>query len=334
MSAHRHLNLHLFRLKPLQDWNIPREGLFFLFPRAGAGEYVCDSSRYAIQIECGDVLVLQNGSGGKVCAGLEAELTFYAFSIGIEHLFPSFVAEEIALVQPLLDELKTARLHPAVSSAAAGWHQLVLEIPRGSDLEHRTQLLRVAGAILSEEFKKLRPPLSLQGRVDAHITRLFEQLSVDQILNLSVEEMARRFGCSQRQLNRLFNEHFGLSVGMLRMEMRLLKAVPLLRNPELKIIQVAKQCGFNHSGLFHACFKRRFGLSPGQWRRNVADDEEPGRALTVGRPSCRMREFGLCPLDEPLREFTEAGPACGSSAAVSLESVPARLESQRVQAPA
>jgi AraC-like DNA-binding protein len=53
----------------------------------------------------------------------------------------------------------------------------------------------------------------------------------------------------------------------LRTEMRLLKAVSLLRNPATKIIYVARESGFNHLGLFHHCFKKRFGSSPGQWRK-------------------------------------------------------------------
>jgi hypothetical protein len=68
-------------------------------------------------------------------------------------------------------------------------------------------------------------------------------------------------------LNRLFHEFFGFSVAALRMEMRLLKAVSLLRDPNIKVINVAEQCGFNHLGLFNTCFKRRFGQTPGQWRK-------------------------------------------------------------------
>jgi AraC-like DNA-binding protein len=86
-------------------------------------------------------------------------------------------------------------------------------------------------------------------------------------LTLSVGDLAGKFSCSRRHLNRLFHLHFGFSVAALRMEMRLLKAVSLLRNPSLKVISVAQQCGFNHLGLFNTCFKRRFGSSPGQWRK-------------------------------------------------------------------
>jgi len=98
--------------------------------------------------------------------------------------------------------------------------------------------------------------------------QVFEKLSSAELLNLSVDDLAVRFSCSRRHLNRLFHQHFGLSITSLRMEIRLLKAVSLLRNPQAKVINVAEQCGFNHLGLFNTCFKRRFGVSPGQWRKS------------------------------------------------------------------
>jgi transcriptional regulator GlxA family with amidase domain len=57
------------------------------------------------------------------------------------------------------------------------------------------------------------------------------------------------------------------------MEMRLMKALALLRDPESRIYNVAKQCGFSHMGLFHACFKKRFGKTPGECRTAAAHPE-------------------------------------------------------------
>ena len=128
-----------------------------------------------------------------------------------------------------------------------------------------------------------------------HMVQVFEQMSGSDMLNLSVTELAEKFGCSTRHLNRLFHEHFGLSVAALRMEMRLLTAVSLLRDPDAKVTNVAAQCGFNHLGLFSTCFKRRFRLAPGEWRRTCADLCEPTEKLLAGDPNCRLQLIGLCP---------------------------------------
>jgi AraC-like DNA-binding protein len=126
--------------------------------------------------------------------------------------------------------------------------------------------------------------------------RTFEKLSAAELINLSVDDLAARFSCSRRHLNRLFHQHFGVSVTALRMEMRLLKAVSLLRDADIKIINVADQCGFNHLGLFNTCFKRRFGMSPGRWRKSNIQAEGASTHKLQNKPVCPLLAKGSCPL--------------------------------------
>jgi AraC-like DNA-binding protein len=132
--------------------------------------------------------------------------------------------------------------------------------------------------------------------VEAHLVQVFEQLTAEELLSISVGEMAARFNCSRRHLNRLFHQYFGFSVAALRMEMRLLKAVSILRDANAKIINVAEQCGFNHLGLFNTCFKRRFGASPGQWRKlALRGDTQVNPASSEAEAICPLQSKGLCP---------------------------------------
>ena len=144
--------------------------------------------------------------------------------------------------------------------------------------------------------------------------QVFEKLSAVEFLNFSVGELAERFGCSRRHLNRLFHHYFGVSVAALRMEMRLLKAVSLLRNPEAKIIHVAEACGFNQQGLFNICFKRRFGASPGQWRRLNLQAESLPAHLDTDAVACPLRSNGLCPWSRNSCVDDNAAPASVSPA--------------------
>ena len=126
-------------------------------------------------------------------------------------------------------------------------------------------------------------------RSDERVAQIFETLSADELVNLSVSELAEKFGCGRRHLNRLFHQNFGLSVAALKMEMRLVRAAACLRNEYAKVISVAEQCGFHHLGLFNTCFKRRFGTSPGQWRKLGAEPlpvktGDPGVTVTFNRP--------------------------------------------------
>ena len=60
------LALRLNLLKSPEEWAPKREGLSFLFPNGGAGEYV--SGRVAKRLSPGDVLVLNGRRAGKVRA--------------------------------------------------------------------------------------------------------------------------------------------------------------------------------------------------------------------------------------------------------------------------
>src|ERR1035438_1670233 len=298
MFAQDYLTLRLVRLKPPEEWINKQDGLSFVFPKGGVGKCLCGPLNQ--RLAPGDVLVLDSAVGGKLCAPDRGEMVFACFSVCSEHLFPLFASNEICLLQGVTNDFKRAKLYPASSPLAVECHRLLGEVPPQFNLDHRSQLLRVAAAILTVEFKNAHSQRVGFIRPEDHMIQVFEKLSSADLVGLSVPELAGRFGCSRRHLNRLFHQHFGVSVAALRMEMRLLKAVALLRNPDAKVINVAEECGFNHLGLFNTCFKRRFGTSPGQWRKKGVPNAVPPAGLGGTAPNCPLRVSGLCPwTDQP-----------------------------------
>jgi AraC-like DNA-binding protein len=293
MLAEDYLTLRLVRLKPSEEWIINQGGLCFVFSKGGAGKCVCGPLNQ--RLVPGDVLVLDGAAGGKLYAPDRGELVFACFSVRPEHLFPLFASNEICLLQGITDDFKRAKLYPASSPLAGECHRLLGEVPPQFNLDHRSQLLRVAAAILTVEFKNAHSQRVGFVRSEDHMIQVFEKLSATELVGLSVPELAGKFGCSRRHLNRLFHQHFGISVAALRMEMRLLKAVALLRDPDAKVIGVADECGFNHLGLFNICFRRRFGTSPGQWRKKADPKEIRPAGRPGATPNCPLRVNGLCP---------------------------------------
>ena len=292
MLAQDHLTLKLIRLKPPEEGIHPAEGLFLIFPKGGAAQFVSGAVKY--RLAPGDVLVLNGAAGGKLCVLKGAEMLFWCFSLCFEHVCPLFATHEIRLLQTVIDDFKAPKLYPASSAVAATCHRLLADVPPEVDLNHRSQLLRVFAAILTVEFKNGHGQPGGFIRVEEHMVQVFEKLSADDLLTLSVGELAGKFNCSRRHLSRLFHQHFGFSVAALRMEMRLLKALSLLQDPDAKVIHVAERCGFNHLGLFNTCFKRRFGASPGQWRKMPERVESQLHGLLEGNVTCPLRAYGLC----------------------------------------
>ncbi len=293
MLAQDYLTLRLVRLKAPEEWLNQQDGLCFVFPQGGAGKCLCGPLNQ--RLAPGDVLVLDGAVGGKLSATDHGEMVFACFCASLENLLPLFASHEICLLQGVTDDFKRAKLYPASSPLAIECHRLLGEVPPQFNLDHRSQLLRVAAAVLTVEFKNAHTQRVGFIRPEDHMIQVFEKLSAADLVGLSVPELAGKFGVSRRHLNRLFHQHFGVSVAALRMEMRLLRAVALLRDPDAKVINVAEQCGFNHLGLFNICFKRRFGTSPGQWRKKAVPSE--GRPTGIGgaAPDCPLRLNGLCP---------------------------------------
>jgi AraC-like DNA-binding protein len=295
MFSQEHLTLRLVRLKPSEKWIHRANGLSFVFPKGGSGKYV--STAVTQRLVPGDVLVLNGtpeGEGG-LCADERGEMIFWFFAVNFEHLFPLFAGNEICLLQNVTEGFKGTKLYGASSPLAGECHKLLAEVPPQFNLDHRSQLLRVVAAILSVEFSTAQPDRVGFVRAEEHMIQVFEKLPANELLSLSVGELAVRFGCSKRHLNRLFHQHFGFSVAAMRMEMRLLKAASLLRDPDTKVINVADQCGFNHLGLFNTCFKRRFSATPGQWRKMSSQAEYQFVPLVNNNSVCPLRSNGSCP---------------------------------------
>ena len=328
MISQEHLALRLVRLKSSEKWIHKANGLSFVFPNGGTGKYV--SQGVTQRLLPGDVLVLNGTPAGEgaLCANESSELVFWFFAVNLEHLFPLFASNEICLLQNVTEGFKGTKVYGASTPLAGECHRLLAAVPPQFNLDHRSQLLRVAAAILSVEFKSAQH--SRVGFVggEEHMVQVFEKLSANELLSSSVGELAARFGCSRRHLNRLFHQHFGLSVAAMKMEMRLLKAVSLLRDPNTKVINVAEQSGFNHLGLFNTCFKRRFGASPGRWRKISAQaGGQPVRPLDDSL-GCPLRSNGWCPWvgksddRQPAEGEASETPKAGSASLVMGPPIP------------
>jgi AraC-like DNA-binding protein len=287
--------LGLVRLKTPEIMERSAEGLVFLFAKGGVGKF--SSKMASHRLLPGDILVFEGAAGAKleVFDG-KGEFLFWTFSVSFENLLPLFNSGEISLLHNITEGFKATKIYAASSPMATECQRLLGVVPPQFNLDHRGQLIRIAATILSAEFKEGQSQRSGYVRTEDHMVQVFERLSASELINLSVGELADKFSCSRRHLNRLFHQHFGVSVAALRMEMRLLKAISLLRDPDIKIINVAEQCGFNHLGLFNTCFKRRFGNSPGQWHKAPAQDGAVPAKKAEKKPICPLHTTGLCPL--------------------------------------
>lgn len=83
---------------------------------------------------------------------------------------------------------------------------------------------------------------------------------------ISMAEVSRRVSVSARQLQRIFAERSGMGFRSYLTEVRMSAAAELLTASDTAIKEVAGQVGYRDASQFTKAFKRRYGVSPTQWR--------------------------------------------------------------------
>ena len=317
MSSQDYLELRTVHLKSPEEWRAEGGNLSFVFQMSGTGRYI--SGPNTRKLVPGDVMVFNNSFKGVLGSADGEDIEFKSFSVCFEHLFPMFFIKEISAIEQIADGFKATKLYSATIQIAKRANALLSEVNPECNLEHRAQLLRIVAVIMQGEFNSFQSQRAGLTPVEPHMIVVFERLSVTELLDLSVDDLAAKFSCSRRHISRLFHMHFGLSIAALRMELRLLKALSLLRDPNAKIINVAEQSGFVHLGLFNTLFKRRFDVTPGQWRKNAEEKELAHEPPAPAGATCGLRVTGLCPwTGQPSKVTRSATSKAGAGSCPSI----------------
>jgi AraC family transcriptional regulator len=126
---------------------------------------------------------------------------------------------------------------------------------------------------------------------------------------LTLERIAGRAGLSPYHFSRLFTARMGRSVMAHVRGRRLVRAARrLCSEPELKLVELSFDCGFESQEAFTRAFKRVFGVSPGRFRSGFAvepiEGQYPMNAPTMpSAPVIQLPELVTKP------SFRVAGPA-------------------------
>lgn len=88
---------------------------------------------------------------------------------------------------------------------------------------------------------------------------------------LSRDMVARFFQRHPNHFSRLFHSHAKCNFRTYINELRLQRSLVLLREMRHNVTDVAALCGFTHLQYFIHCFHKRFGFSPGQYRKRYED---------------------------------------------------------------
>ncbi|WP_320036089.1 AraC family transcriptional regulator [Halarcobacter sp.] len=87
--------------------------------------------------------------------------------------------------------------------------------------------------------------------------------------NLDLDELSIVFDISKFHMLRVFKKEFGQNIYEIIKTIRIQKAsILLLTNKNSTITSIAQMCGYSSHGAFNRVFKKRFNMSPKEWRNN------------------------------------------------------------------
>ena len=83
----------------------------------------------------------------------------------------------------------------------------------------------------------------------------------------SIVELAKMVGLNRRKLTEGFKKVFGETVAGYALELRMRRGYQLLKERQLSVTEISERCGYEHPNSFNLAFRRRFGCSPSQVRK-------------------------------------------------------------------
>jgi AraC family transcriptional regulator len=99
------------------------------------------------------------------------------------------------------------------------------------------------------------------------LRRAYEFIELNLRADPSISEVADQCGLSGGYFSRAFKRETGFSPHQWLMKRRVERAKNLLREPDLRLAEIAQTCGFADQSHFARVFLKREGCSPGRWRR-------------------------------------------------------------------
>ncbi|MBR5507961.1 MAG: helix-turn-helix domain-containing protein [Clostridia bacterium] len=91
---------------------------------------------------------------------------------------------------------------------------------------------------------------------------------------ISLDNLAANVNISPQYLCKIFRKDTGITISQYINEMRLNHAKSLLKMSSLSINEICIKSGFNTSEHFTRAFKKRFGISPSQYRKKSFNNKE------------------------------------------------------------
>ena len=97
---------------------------------------------------------------------------------------------------------------------------------------------------------------------------LSEEMKKPENFIAGTDKMVELCGKSKEHLSRNIKKHFGVTLSEYINNLRINYAANLLLNTNMPVLDICFECGFQNMSWFYSVFEKKFGISPGGFKKN------------------------------------------------------------------
>ncbi|MCM3782780.1 AraC family transcriptional regulator [Neobacillus mesonae] len=213
---------------------------------------------------------LKKGDGFLLCPG---EVAFYKADLDRPWHY-CWIGFNGNAAQALLLEAALSNEHPVFSldeDIPARYVQMMIETDSsepGRNL-YLNGLLQMYFGALTQHRAEARSNIEPHtGKVN-YVQQVIDFIELNYDSKITIEGIARTIGLQRNYLGHLFKEHTNLSIQSFLIQYRMNKACEWLQQDNLSIGDAARSVGYHDPLLFSKTFKKTFGISPTEYRKQL-----------------------------------------------------------------
>ena len=265
MTSDQHLVLKETTLRPSEEWTPQGNGWIVALVAEGCGYWLHNSA--ARELNVGDGFVVAGNACGLLRSSQLGPLKLQSFSVQPKYLNGLMsVAEWQHLEVTSVSPLKRVSIFSATESVAQKFLQIV-GLPHDHGLWQRCAMLQIWSDVLQDLLNTPLTEAADGSKLNERVRNLIGKMTEAELADVLLVDLAARVNCCTRQFSRLFRKEFGVTFHSRQVELRLQRAQQLLADSTSQVKNIAYASGYRHLGLFNAMFKKRFGVTPSQWRQ-------------------------------------------------------------------
>lgn len=264
------VDAEILSLGPGETRSIGRADRAFFVHCIAGNATIARRDHGAVTLAAGDSAGIEKG-GPLAISPVGADATLLASSVPRRHAYIADLPDDTVIIRA--GDIPVAAMMARMTDA------ICCELEQGSgDPE---VIRRLCEVIMLQLIRHVQTGLARMGqppeaiRHDQHILRAWSAYFAEPAAAWTVEKLASAAGLSRSAFHDRFKGIFGAPPLETLTRLRLEHARELLAGSQATLPDIAIAIGYHSESALIRAFKREFGVSPGQWRKDAARDAAP-----------------------------------------------------------